>query len=94
MDSLKTELEREIEKKIRAEAIRLGWLCWKFVSPGLKGVPDRFFARKGRVIFIEVKKLGEPLTLQQGLRAKDLRKAGIECYWVDNLEDALVILAR
>lgn len=94
MDSLKTELERDIEKKIRAAAIRLGWLCWKFVSPGLKGVPDRFFARRGRVVFIEVKKAGEPLKLQQSLRAQELKAAGIECYWVDNLEDALVILAR
>lgn len=94
MDSLKTELERDIEKKIRAAAIRLGWLCWKFVSPGLKAVPDRFFARKGRVVFIEVKKPGEEPTLQQSLRANELRAAGLECYWVDNLEDALVILKR
>lgn len=91
---MKSDREVKVEKAIRELAIRLGWLCWKFVSPGLKGVPDRFFAKAGRVVFIEVKRVGEEPTEQQNLRANELRDAGIECYWVDNVRDARVILER
>lgn len=85
--------ESAIEADIRKAAIRLGWLVWKFVSPGLRGVPDRILMRRGRLVFLEVKDVGEEPNLQQERRAAEIRAAGFECYWVDNLEDALVILA-
>lgn len=85
-------LEKEIEKAIRLFAIARGWLCWKFVSPGLRGVPDRIFIRAGRVVFIEVKRPGEEPNEQQANRHTELRAAGCEVYWVDNLRAARVIL--
>ncbi len=87
-----TPLEKVVEKEIKALAIRLGWLCWKFVSPGLRGVPDRIFIRDGRVVFIEVKRPGETPNDQQTLRHMELRVAGCEVYWVDNVRAARVIL--
>lgn len=90
---MKHELESDVEAAILKAARRLGWLCWKFVSPGHKGVPDRILMRKGRVIFLEVKKWGEEPTTQQNIRADEIRAKGVEVFWVDNLEDALVILA-
>ena len=86
--------EADLESDIRDLAIRLGWICWKFVSPGIKGVPDRIFMRKGRLVFLEVKAPGEEPNRQQERRAREIRAEGFECYWVDNLEDARVILAR
>ena len=89
---MNSERESKIEKAIKEFAERFGWLCWKFVSPGLKGVPDRMFIKGGRVVFIEVKKFGEEPTRQQEKRGEELRAAGVEAYWVDTLEDARVIL--
>lgn len=86
------ELERDLEAEIVAAAIRLGWLCWKFVSPGLRGVPDRFFLRDGRVLFVEIKKSGEKPTRQQEIRGEEIRAHGGEWHWVDSLEAALVVL--
>lgn len=86
------ERESQIEKDIRLYAKRRGWWVAKFVSPGLNGVPDRIFIRRGCVIFIEVKKVGEEPTTQQAKRHKDMRDHGAKVYWVDNLEDAQEIL--
>ena len=33
--------ESEIERRLRAEAKKMGGMAVKFVSPGLDGVPDR-----------------------------------------------------
>lgn len=33
--------ERKIEEKLRKAVRQKGGLCWKFVSPGNAGVPDR-----------------------------------------------------
>lgn len=91
---MKWELERDVEADIRKLAIRLGWLCWKFVSPGLRGVPDRIFIKAGRVIFIEVKRPGEEPNEQQAKRHDELRAAGCEVHWVSSVREARVILSR
>lgn len=52
-----TQLEREIEKKLRrlVESHR-GW-CLKWVCPGWSGVPDRILLLPGgRVMFVETKR--------------------------------------
>ncbi|RTL05688.1 VRR-NUC domain-containing protein [Candidatus Dependentiae bacterium] len=59
-------LESKIEKAVCAYAKSLGWLVYKWVSPGNRGVLDRFFIRDGVIIFIEFKALGKkPSKLQQ-----------------------------
>lgn len=92
--------ESEIEAEIVAYAKARGWWTTKYVSPGRRGVPDRIFARNGwveiqsnrvpqvRVVFIEVKKVGERPTVQQEKVHRDMREQGLEVYWTDNLEDA------
>ncbi|RTL03552.1 VRR-NUC domain-containing protein [Candidatus Dependentiae bacterium] len=58
-------LESRIEKPVCAYAKNLGWLCYKWVSPGNRGVLDRFFIRDGIIIFIEFKAPGKkPSKLQ------------------------------
>lgn len=85
--------ENSIEKAIVAHAEDIGWLVWKVQIIGVNGCPDRFFARDGRVLFIEIKRPGEEPGKQQLLRRDELVKAGVEWHWVTNLEDAYVILA-
>ena len=50
--------ERDVERYLIKECENRGWLCWKFVSPGRRGVPDRIVIRTGAVAFVEVKRKG------------------------------------
>lgn len=88
----KAELESEIESDIREYALRRGWMVMKFVSPGQTGVPDRLFLRRGVYVFIEIKKFGEKPTAKQISKHNEIRRHGGTVHWVDNLEDAKVIL--
>ncbi|MGE7129175.1 VRR-NUC domain-containing protein [Lysinibacillus xylanilyticus] len=48
--------ESQIENYLKREIEKLGGLCYKFVSPGNKGVPDRLIILpNGQVIFAELK---------------------------------------
>jgi hypothetical protein len=88
----KHQLESQIEAEIREYAILRGWWAAKFVAPGQTGVPDRLFIRRGRHIFLEIKRPGEEPTPKQYSKHKEMRAHGAEVYWVDNLEDAKAIL--
>ncbi|MGE7839590.1 VRR-NUC domain-containing protein [Lysinibacillus sp. NPDC093712] len=48
--------ESQIENYLKREIEKLGGLCYKFVSPGNRGVPDRLIILpNGQVIFVELK---------------------------------------
>ena len=48
-------LEKCIEKHLVKGVKKLGGLCYKFVSPGTQGVPDRIIiTAQGRIIFAEL----------------------------------------
>ena len=81
-------LESDIEGDAIKYAKRLGWWVAKFTSPGRRGVPDRVFIRNGVVMFIEFKRLGEPLRTQQAKRIREMREHGAIVHVVDNLKDA------
>jgi len=50
------EKESAIEKYLVTKVKEHGGLCYKFVSPGNPGVPDRLvIVPDGRVIFVELK---------------------------------------
>lgn len=52
--------EAEIEAKLRRKVEAMGCLCWKFVSPGRSGVPDRIIlVPGGYTIFAELKAPGK-----------------------------------
>lgn len=52
-----TELERDIEQKLRKMVERHGGKCLKWVCPSWSGVPDRIILLPGgRVIFAETKR--------------------------------------
>ena len=72
--------ENKAEKLLVSEIKKRGGLCWKFVSPGNAGVPDRFVAYRGRVCFVELKnEVGFSSELQKS-RARELDRHGICCY--------------
>lgn len=81
-------LEKTIEKKVVEHAKKLGFWTRKFVSPNNRGVPDRIFAYKGRIFFIEFKAPGKKLTALQNLEHSKMADAGMHVYVVDDAEQA------
>ena len=68
-------LERDIEKKLTRLVRELGGLCYKFVSPGNDGVPDRIIITpKGSVWFVELKTETGRLSPRQRYQIERLRK--------------------
>ncbi len=78
--------ESKIEKEVCIHANTLGWLDYKFVSPGLRGVPDRMFLREGLLIFIEFKTLGEKPSKIQSKRILELMNQGFAVYIIDDID--------
>lgn len=85
--------EIEIERPACDFAETRGWWESKFVSTNKRGVPDRIFIRRGRVVFIEFKRPGEDATPQQQKRHREMRAHGAEVHVVDSLSEAKLILA-
>jgi len=79
--------EREIEQKLIDAIKAQGGVCWKFVSPGTAGVPDRIILMPmGRIAFVEVKAPGESPRKLQLARHRFLRRLGFKTFVLDNPE--------
>jgi hypothetical protein len=84
-----TELEKDIETKLRKMVERHGGLCLKWVCPGWSGVPDRLILLpRGRILFVELKrpKGGKREELQKWW-ARRLTRLGFLHFWVLNSKD-------
>ena len=74
-------LEKTVERHLVEGVKKLGGLCYKFVSPGTQGVPDRIIVTaQGRIIFAELKteqgvlsKIQQYVIEQMRLRHADVR---------------------
>lgn len=79
--------ESKVEKHLATQVKKLGGLCWKFVSPNLRGVPDRVVVIPGgRVFFVELKAPGRTLRINQERRARELRQRGVLPLVLDSIE--------
>lgn len=87
-------LESRIETKATEHATKLGMLSLKLNVKGQVGWPDRLYAYRGEIIFIEYKAAKEkPKPIQ--LHIHDLlRKNDVRVFVVDNLLDATFILDK
>ena len=69
-----TQMEKDIEQKLRLMVERHGGLCLKWVCPGWSGVPDRIILLPGaHVIFAETK------------RPKGGKLSRLQVWWRDKL---------
>lgn len=84
--------ESDIEQRHREDAEADGWFVDKIMRTSRNSFPDRFYAKAGRVVLIEWKKPGKPLSAQQRLRHTQLRDAGVEVHVIDNVKDANRVL--
>jgi hypothetical protein len=84
-----TQLEKDIERKLRVMVENRDGLCLKWVCPGWAGVPDRIVLLPGgRVVFVELKRpKGGKLSPMQKRWAKVLRDLGFRHWVIWNQED-------
>lgn len=69
--------ERYVEQVLAKKVKKAGGLCWKLVSPGMAGVPDRLVILNGQVCFVELKRPhGGRVSELQKVRMKELEAAG------------------
>jgi hypothetical protein len=86
-------LEKDIERKVVAYAKSKGVLCYKFASPGNRGVPDRILiGPNGNVCFLELKRPGQKPTALQFHVIDTLRKQGANAGWVNDLSVAKSVI--
>lgn len=80
-------IEKPIESYLAKETTKLGCLCWKFTSPGRRGMPDRIIICPERWLeFVETKRpKGKPKPLQRFVH-KLLAKMGFKVWVIDTHE--------
>lgn len=79
--------EKLLEAKLREAVKRKGGKAWKWVSPGITGVPDRIITMpEGKVFFVEVKTTGKKQSHRQEIVAGELGKLGHRIWIVDSIE--------
>ena len=77
--------EKELEHMLVKEVKRRGGRAFKFISPGINGVPDRLaLMPKGKVGFVEVKAPGKKMRPNQIKRKNELEALGFLVYCLDN----------
>lgn len=79
----KERIEKDVEEKWCDVARAHGWIAYKFVSPGNRSVPDREFAKRRFVFFIEFKRPGKEATEDQQEEIIRLRKQGFLVLVID-----------
>ena len=85
--------EKEIEAALRKAAKKRNGMAFKFVSPGLSGVPDRLvLLPMGRIGFIELKAPGKKMRKLQEKRKSQLEALGFLVFCLDNKEEVEVVL--
>lgn len=85
--------ELAIEGDVVEHAEVTGWLTWKMVIAGVRGCPDRFFFRGGKLVIMEFKRPGQEPDGHQVRRIRELRDAGFKVHVVDSVARGVDLLA-
>lgn len=78
--------EAYVEGYLAREAKKRGFLCYKFTSPAVRGVPDRLLITPAGTFFVELKAEGEKPRPQQVHRIAEMRAAGAVVHVIDTRE--------
>ena len=80
-------LEKNIENKLTTAVEKAGGIAPKFVSPSLRGMPDRLvLLPDGVFAFVELKAPGESPRPLQRARHRKLRSLGFKVYVIDGID--------
>lgn len=86
-------LERDLEAACCRLAKAQGWFVRKYKGPGRRSHPDRMFAKRGVVFWVEFKRLGCVPTELQRLEIAAMTSVGLRVFVVDNWSTFEKILA-
>lgn len=85
--------EKDIEKALVSVVKSFDGVCWKFVSSGTAGVPDRIILMpNGRIAFVELKAPGKEMRPLQVHRKRQLKALGFRVYCIDRKEQIAEVL--
>ncbi|QOR46917.1 VRR-NUC domain-containing protein [Trueperella pecoris] len=84
--------EHHIEQALKRGVEAAGGICWKLVSPGTAGVPDRICIMSGRIVFVELKAPGRQPRPIQHRRIQQLTDHGMSVLVVDSLAGVKEVL--
>lgn len=80
-------LEKNVEKSLLMKVRDRGGLAFKFVSPGMAGVPDRVvLLPDGKMAFVELKAPGKKPRALQRYRMKQIEDLGFRVVVLDEIE--------
>lgn len=86
-------LESKIEQALRRKVKSMGGICFKFISPGINGVPDRMvLLNNGKFAFVELKAPGGKLRPLQEKRKRQLEALGFLVFKIDSKEQIEEVL--
>ena len=85
--------ESSIEARL-VKMVRSRWgLCYKFVSPGNPGVPDRIvITPAGRTVYVELKTEVGRLAAIQKYQHEEMRKRGAEVRTLKGMDQVLAFV--
>lgn len=75
--------ENFVEGYLEKQCSSNDFLCFKFVSPGRRGVPDRIIIAKGYVVLVETKSKIGHLSEIQKVRIKEILDRGGEVHVIN-----------
>ena len=77
------QIENDIEKYLVRQVKKIGGLCYKWVSPGTRGVPDRIVIFRGNTLFVELKRPGAYLRKNKRKIKSYINQQGVDVYAID-----------
>ena len=86
-DSKGRPLGSEIEKGATKWAKEQGWFSFKVAMTNKRGVPDRFYSRNGKAVFVEFKGAFEVVSEPQKRRIREIVASGLDAWVCRDLAD-------
>lgn len=86
------ESEKDTERYLAKKVVKNGGQCYKWVSPGVSGVPDRICIFPHVVAFIEIKSENQSLKPAQVLMHRELYKVTPHVYTVWTKHDVNMVI--
>lgn len=81
-------IERDVERFL-VNQLKLGHIeCYKWTSPGVRGVPDRIVLSAGRIWFVELKRPGKKPRANQIVVHRKLAREGFNVRVIASKEEA------
>lgn len=85
--------ESKIEASLVREVRKRGGLCYKFISPGNPGVPDRIVILPGgRTVYVELKTEIGRLSKVQRWQREEIQKRGADVRVLKGMDQVLEFL--